>query len=90
MPRSLWLSPGIGLKQKKQQGGKPEDVPFLLGNDGRGAFVNSSRGIIAAWKEPEYFDKYGDEKFEFAARDAAIDMDERINDAVVKAHKSRW
>ena len=51
--------------------------------DGLGAIVNSSRGIIAAWKN----EKYGDPAKEMlgdAARKAVIDMKEDINGALLK------
>jgi orotidine-5'-phosphate decarboxylase len=49
MPHTPFLIPGYGA----QGAGAGEALPgFLQG--GRGAVVNSSRGILYAWKKPEY------------------------------------
>lgn len=49
MPHTPFLIPGYGA----QGAGASEALPgFLQG--GRGAIVNSSRGILYAWKRPEY------------------------------------
>lgn len=42
---TFFLVPGYGA-----QGGGAEDVKFAFDKNGHGALVNSSRGIIAAWK----------------------------------------
>ena len=49
MPRAPFLLPGYGA-----QGGGAGDVvdAFLPGGGARGALVNSSRGILYAWREP--------------------------------------
>ncbi|MDR1706141.1 MAG: orotidine-5'-phosphate decarboxylase [Clostridiales bacterium] len=49
MPHTFFLIPGYGA-----QGGKAEDIARCFDKDGLGGVVNSSRGIIAAWKKPEY------------------------------------
>ena len=41
--------------------------------DGLGAIVNSSRGIIAAYRNEKY-SKFGEKEFDQAARQAVIDM----------------
>ena len=51
--------------------------------DGLGAIVNSSRGIIAAYKKDEYA-KFGDKNFGEASRQAALDMIADINGALGK------
>ena len=49
MPNTLILVPGYGA-----QGGKAEDLRHYFNKDGKGAVVNSSRGIITAYKLPQY------------------------------------
>lgn len=46
--------------------------------DGLGAVVNSSRGIIAAYKQEKYA-KFGPEHFAEASRQAVMDMIADIN-----------
>ena len=49
MPKSYILVPGYGA-----QGGKGKDLVHFFNEDGLGAIVNSSRGIIAAYKQEAY------------------------------------
>ncbi|MDR2502187.1 MAG: orotidine-5'-phosphate decarboxylase [Oscillospiraceae bacterium] len=65
LPHTFFLIPGYGA-----QGGGAADVVPAFDKDGRGAIVNSSRGIIAAWK------KTGNDGTDFAeaARRAALEM----------------
>ena len=49
MPKSFILVPGYGA-----QGGKGKDLVHFFNEDGLGAIVNSSRGIIAAYKQEAY------------------------------------
>lgn len=49
MPKSYILVPGYGA-----QGGKGADLVNFFNKDGLGAIVNSSRGIIAAYKQDKY------------------------------------
>lgn len=79
MPKSYILVPGYGA-----QGGKGEDLVHFFNEDGLGAIVNSSRGIIAAYKQEKYA-KFGEENFAEASRAAVIDMVEDINGALEKA-----
>ena len=72
MPKSYILVPGYGA-----QGGKAEDLLPYFNEDGLGAIVNSSRGIIAAYKQEKYA-KFGEENFGDASRQAVIDMREDI------------
>ena len=64
MPKSYILVPGYGA-----QGGKGKDLVHFFNEDGLGAIVNSSRGIIAAYKQEAYA-KYGAENFGDASRAA--------------------
>lgn len=68
MPKSFILVPGYGA-----QGGKGRDLVHFFNDDGLGAIVNSSRGIIAAYKQ-EAYQKYGQENFGEASRKAVEDM----------------
>ena len=49
MPKAYILVPGYGA-----QGGKGKDLVHFFNEDGLGAIVNSSRGIIAAYKQETY------------------------------------
>ena len=68
MPKAYILVPGYGA-----QGGKGKDLAHFFNKDGLGAIVNSSRGIIAAYKQEAYA-KYGAEHFGDASRAAVEDM----------------
>ena len=70
LPHTFFLVPGYGA-----QGGTAEDIRGFFDKDGRGCIVNSSRGIIAAYKKNE---KYGERGFADAARDAALAMKKDI------------
>ncbi len=68
MPKTYILVPGYGA-----QGGKGADLIHYFNEDGLGAIVNSSRGIIAAYKQEKYA-SFGDEGFADASRKAVEDM----------------
>ncbi len=68
MPKSFILVPGYGA-----QGGKGADLVHFFNEDGLGAIVNSSRGIIAAYQQEKYAD-FGAEHFAEASRAAVEDM----------------
>ena len=72
MPKTYILVPGYGA-----QGGKGSDLKAFFNEDGLGAIVNSSRGIIAAYTQEKYA-SYGEEGFADAARAAVLDMKEDI------------
>ncbi len=76
MPNTYILVPGYGA-----QGGKAEDLVHYFNEDGLGAIVNSSRGIIAAYKQEKYA-SFGEERYAEASRQAVIDMIEDINGAL--------
>ena len=79
MPKSFILVPGYGA-----QGGKGADLVDFFNEDGLGAIVNSSRGIIAAYKNAKY-ENFGAENFGDASRAAVVDMVDDINGAL--AHR---
>ena len=68
MPHTYFLVPGYGA-----QGGTAEDLKPCFKEDGLGAIVNSSRGIIAAYRQEKYA-KFGPEHFGEASRQAVLDM----------------
>lgn len=76
MPKSYILVPGYGA-----QGGKGKDLKHFFNEDGLGAIVNSSRGIIAAYQQESYA-KYGEANYADAARAAVLDMKEDIRTAI--------
>lgn len=69
MPNTFLLVPGYGA-----QGGTAEDVAYAFDPYGRGAIVNSSRGIMCAWQKTG---KDGMD-YEEAARQAALAMRDDI------------
>ena len=76
MPNTFILVPGYGA-----QGGTGKDLVHFFNDDGLGAIVNSSRGIIAAWKQEKYA-SFGEEGYAEAARSAAAAMIEDIRSAL--------
>ena len=73
MPNTYFLVPGYGA-----QGGTAEDLRYCFNEDGLGAVVNSSRGIIAAYRQEKY-QKFGEDNFFEASRQATMDMIADIN-----------
>ena len=73
MPKSYILVPGYGA-----QGGTADGLKPYFNEDGLGAIVNSSRGIICAYKQDKYA-KFGSLNYADASRQAVIDMIEDIN-----------
>ena len=73
MPKSYFLVPGYGA-----QGGKAKDVKKSFNSDGLGAIVNSSRGIMCAYKKADM----AEEKFAEAARAEAIRMREELTSII--------
>ncbi len=79
MPKSFILVPGYGA-----QGGQGKDLVHFFNEDGLGAIVNSSRGIIAAYKNEKYA-KFGSVNFGDASRQAVLDMIADIDGALKQA-----
>lgn len=73
MPKSYILVPGYGA-----QGGTAEGLKPYFNEDGLGAIVNSSRGIICAYKQDKY-SRFGAANYADASRQAVVDMIEDIN-----------
>lgn len=76
MPKSFILVPGYGA-----QGGCARDLVHYFNQDGLGAIVNSSRGIIAAHKQEQYA-SFGPKNFADASRAAVEAMIADINSAL--------
>lgn len=72
IPNVFFLVPGYGA-----QGGTADDIACCFDKDGLGAIVNSSRGIIAAYKNDKY-KNFGEQNFAKASRQSAIDMRDDI------------
>ena len=72
MPKSYILVPGYGA-----QGGTAEGLRPYFNEDGLGAIVNSSRGIICAYQQ-EMYAGFGAENYADASRQAVLDMIEDI------------
>ena len=78
MPKTYNLVPGYGA-----QGGTAEDLVPYFNEDGLGAIVNSSRGIIAAYKQEKYA-SFGALNYADASRQAVVDMADDIGRALRK------
>ena len=76
MPKTFILVPGYGA-----QGGKGADLVHFFNEDGLGAIVNSSRGIIVAYKQEKYA-SFGELNYADASRQAVKDMIEDISTAL--------
>lgn len=70
MPKAYFLVPGYGA-----QGGNAKDVAKSFNDDGLGAIVNSSRGIMCAYKKGDW----KEEQFAEAARAEAVRMKNELN-----------
>lgn len=76
MPHTFILVPGYGA-----QGGKGADLVHFFNEDGLGAIINSSRGIIAAYQQEQYA-HFGEKGYADAARAAVLAMREDIASAL--------
>ena len=76
MPKAFILVPGYGA-----QGGKGADLVHFFNEDGLGAIVSSSRGIIAAYQQEQYA-HFGERGYAVAARAAVVAMREDISEAL--------
>jgi orotidine-5'-phosphate decarboxylase len=69
MSHTWFLIPGFGA-----QGGTAKDCAAAFDDQGRGAIVNNSRGIIFAHARPEYKGRFGAERWQEAVEAATRDM----------------
>ncbi len=74
MPHTFFLIPGYGA-----QGASAKDIKGYFDQDGKGCIVNSSRGIIAAYKKDG---KYGAYHFADAAREAVLEMKKDLEEII--------
>lgn len=70
LPHTFFLVPGYGA-----QGGSGDDIKGAFDKEGLGAIVNSSRGIMCAYKKGNYEQT----DYAMAARNEAIRMRDEIN-----------
>lgn len=77
MPKAYILVPGYGA-----QGGRGRDLTHFFNQDGLGAIVNSSRGIIAAYQSDAYKDRFTAKNYADASRAAVLAMKEDIAQAL--------
>lgn len=73
MPHTFFLVPGYGA-----QGGTAADVRGMFDADGSGAIINSSRGIIGAWRKDGRYNP------SMSADDALALVDETARDAAIR------
>ena len=76
-PHTFFLIPGYGA-----QGGKAEDIALGFDENGIGGIVNSSRGLMCAYKSDLWKETYKEEDFAKAARAEAIRMRDELNGAI--------
>ena len=74
---TFFLIPGYGA-----QGGKAEDIALGFDKDKVGGIVNSSRGLMCAYKSDLWKDKYVEKDFAKATRAEAIRMRNELNTAM--------
>lgn len=78
LPKSVFLIPGYGA-----QGGTAADVVYGFDENGLGAIVNSSRGIIFAYEKGDGSKPYTD-----YIREATLKANEDLNQALKNANKT--
>jgi orotidine-5'-phosphate decarboxylase len=72
LPRSIILVPGFGA-----QGGGADDLAPLLADGGAGVVVNSSRGVVFAYRKVDG----GEDRWQEVVADAARDFRDQVNRA---------
>ena len=78
LPHTYFLVPGYGA-----QGAAAEELGEYFNEDGLGAIINSSRGIIEAYRKDAYA-SFGEADYTGAARQAALDMIEDLQKNALK------
>ncbi len=76
-PHTFFLIPGYGA-----QGGKAEDIALGFDENGVGGIVNSSRGLMCAYKSDRWKDRFSEDEFDKATRAEAIRMRDELNNAI--------
>lgn len=82
MKKSIFLCPGYGA-----QGAKSSEIVKLFNNDGYGAIISNSRGIIFAY---ERLKGYSQDNFEDASLEAVKLMKNDINKNLKKNNRFPW
>lgn len=77
MPHTFFLVPGYGA-----QGATAKDLAGCFDKNGIGAIVNSSRGIIGAYKLEKYKNQFSEKEFALASRQAVVDMKKDLQEAL--------
>jgi orotidine-5'-phosphate decarboxylase len=77
LPGVPFLLPGYGA-----QGGSAKDCAAAFDAKGEGGVVNSSRGIVLAWKKGPLAEKHGEAKWERAVEEAALAMRADLREAL--------
>jgi len=85
LKNSYFLVPGYGA-----QGGVASDLLGYFNQDGLGSVINSSRGIIGAYRLEKYKYDFNQISYGAAARKAAMDMRDEINMYLEKSGKLAW
>lgn len=75
MPNTYFLIPGYGA-----QGARAKDIVWGFSQNGLGALINSSRGILYAYQKTK-------EDYQLSARQASLDMTEKIKSALKQERK---
>jgi len=83
LDKNIFLVPGYGA-----QGGTAEDVLQCFNEDGYGAIISSSSGIIYAYQNKKWKDKFSEDEFGNAARAAALEMKNDIITALKRRYVS--
>jgi len=73
MPHTWFLIPGYGA-----QGGSARDVAAAFDQRGSGAVVNNSRGIIFAYRNRQYAERFGSGRWQEAVEAATRQMIEQL------------
>jgi orotidine-5'-phosphate decarboxylase len=73
LPRAWLLVPGFG-----SQGGTAADVAAAFDQQGLGAVINNSRGIIFAHQRREYAERYGASRWQEAVEAATRQMIQQL------------
>lgn len=73
MPNCWFLVPGFG-----SQGGSAKDVAGAFDENGLGAIINNSRGILFAYQKEPYKSKFGEKNWQAAVEAATLDMIEQL------------
>lgn len=73
MPSTFFLVPGFGA-----QGGTAKDCAAAFDEHGLGAVINNSRGIIFAYSQPAYAQKFGAARWQDAVAAATRDMIDKL------------